>query len=110
MRIATLILALILVIPLTVQSCAITGLSAVAGMEKQSGGGAMGILVALLWVVGAAFALGKPTVSVVVFLLAGMFAFIGASTGYGDLEIWGGVSVVFAALCLMGRREVAHQK
>ncbi len=107
MRVATLILALIFMIPLTVQSCAIMGLGGIAGQSQTAGAGLIGIVMALLWIVGAAFALGKPTVSVVMFALAGLFGWmLGATSRFSDLNIWAIASVILAVLSFFGRREL----
>jgi len=106
MRIATMIITFFLLIPLTVQSCAIAGLSSVVGQQEMAGGGAVGILVGFLWIIGAAFVLGKPTIALFSYALAAFCALaVGATTKFSDMTIWGIVSLVFVLFCLFGRRE-----
>lgn len=106
MRIATLILALVLMAIVGMQSCAVYGLSSIAGQQKTSEGGALGLVVAFLYLVGAAFALPLPIVSVIAFALAGLFGIAaGATTPFSDMSIWGVVSFALAALSFLGHRE-----
>lgn len=106
MRIATLILALVLMVVVGMQSCALGIGGSIAKDESLSGGGGLGFLVTVLYLIGAAFAVGKPSVSMFAFLLAAFFAFIGgSSTKFHDLTIWGFVSLFLVALSFLGWRE-----
>lgn len=100
------IVALGLMLVVGLQSCAVfVGGSA---LEDQGtvDGGALGIFIALLFLIGAAFVLTFPWVSFVSFVLAGVVGLGGgASTEFSDLSIWGVVSFVLAALSLLGVRE-----
>lgn len=121
MRLATLILALVLMLVLGVQSCSIAvGGSVVSSLsetadekaegEDLSAGGAVGLLVALMWLIGAALVIAKPRVSMWIFAVAGVFALLGGTTGFSDLYIWGGVSFVFALMSWRGSKEKLRQE
>jgi hypothetical protein len=52
------------------------------------------------------FALAFPLVSLIAFFFAGVFGLAGgASTSFGDLTIWGVVSLILAVLSYFGWRE-----
>ena len=110
MRIAVLIIGLVLTFVVGVQSCSVAiGGEVVTGLseteeekqevseteeEKQEGeelsaGGAAGIFVALLYLLGSALVLAKPRASMWLFVAASLVAFLGATTGFSDLVIWG---------------------
>lgn len=116
MRLATLIIALVLMVVLGAQSCAAVvggeiaeSLSTAAEDKKEaddlSSGGAIGLLVALLWLVAAAFVLAKPRVSMWLFGIAAVFCLLGGSTGFTDLYVWAVVSIVFALMSWRGTKE-----
>jgi hypothetical protein len=100
------ILGLILMVIVGLQSCAVSFGGSIGGQRKVEEGGAVGILVALLFLVASAFALAFPLVSLVAFLIAGLFALAaGATTPFTDLTIWGVVSLVLAVMSFFGWRE-----
>ncbi len=71
----------------------------------------MGIFVTLLFLVGAAFALAFPVVSLASFTLAGLLGFAGGSTTpFKDLTVWGIVSLVLAFLSFFGWREKRRRR
>jgi hypothetical protein len=106
MRIATMILALILMLIVGFQSCAVTVGDEVVGEKTSQQGGPLGIFMALLFLVGGAFALALPLVSLVAFILAGLVGLAGgATTSFTDLSIWGWVSLALAVLSFFARRE-----
>lgn len=105
-RIATTVVALVLMLVIGLQSCAVYAGGSVLKEDATAQGGALGILLTLLFLVGGAFALGLPTVSLVVFVLAGLLGLLGGLTsGFPDLTIWGVVALVLAVLSYFGRRE-----
>lgn len=106
MRIAAMIIALGLMLVVGLQSCAVfVGGSAIED-QATSDGGALGIFVALLFLIGAAFVLAFPLASFIAFTLAGIVGLGGgASTEFTDLTIWGIVSFVLAVLSLLAIRE-----
>jgi hypothetical protein len=104
LRIATLVISLVLTFLVGLQSCAVYGLSSVAGQQSAAGGGAVGVLVALLYLLGAAFVLGLPTVSTVCFALAGLFGIaVGMNSAFKDLPIWGAVGLILAGMSFFAR-------
>jgi len=119
MRIANLIITLIVSIFLTIQSFAVMAAGSLsesfsesasekAQGESLSGGGACGIVAAILWVVAAAFVMAKPKVSMWVFAVAGVFCFLGAAASeFSDLWIYGGISAAFFAMARAGVKEKA---
>jgi hypothetical protein len=117
-RVAALIIGLFVAIILLVQSCAVFGLSGLAarlGSTEASAlgeSGAVGVFVAILSIVGAAFALHEPGVATALFGVAAAFAYIGQSGGFADLGFWAWVLFGLAALSFGGRRELrrAHRE
>jgi hypothetical protein len=121
MRIATLIISLCLTLALGIQSCAVyaagsivSGLSEEGTADRTAGdasasGGAVGMLVSLLWLIGAAFVLARPKVSMWIFGTATVFALIGGTTGFSDLFIWAGASALFALASWRGIAEKAKK-
>lgn len=116
MRLATLIISLVLSLGLFVQSCAVAVGGSIAedlstaAQDKQeaedlAGGGAMGVLAALLWLIAAAFVMRKPKVAMWLFGVAGFFCLIGGSTGFSDLFFWAVASFVFALMSWRGTKE-----
>jgi hypothetical protein len=105
-RIATMILSLILMLLLGAQSCAASLGGAALKREGIEQGGAVGVLMTLLFLVGGAFALAFPLVSMLAFFFAGVFGLAGgASTPFTDLTVWGVVSLVLAVFSYLGWRE-----
>ena len=97
MRVATLILGLVLMVLLDLQSCAATVGDAIANTPTSQQGGSLGIFMAALFLIGAAFALYLPLVSFVSFLIAGLVGLLaGSSTSFADLTIWGIASLILA--------------
>lgn len=71
----------------------------------------MGLLISLLWLIGLAFVWGFPTVSMVAFVVAAILAFmVAATTHFGDMNIWGVVSLLFAGMSLLSRKEIRAKK
>ncbi len=113
MRVAVLVLSLFLMVVILFQSCAAGAVGALnsaigkdaAETAQFSQGGAVGFVVAFLFLVGGAFAIGVPLISFVVFLIAAALAFGAArTTAFKDLEVWSWVSVVLAAFSFWGWR------
>lgn len=103
MRIAVLILGLLLGLLMFLQTLFVYGLSDALNDEASAQASAIGVVMALLWLVACAFVLPFPLVSVVAFAIAGLFGFA-ASGEFPDLAIWGGVSVVLAVMSIFGWR------
>jgi hypothetical protein len=105
LRIATMILGLILMVIVGLQSCAVYVGGAAFEQRGVEEGGAIGLVVALLFLIGAAFAFTFPLVSLVAFLLAGILGIGEGASEFRDLQIWGYVSLVLALLSSFGWRE-----
>lgn len=103
MRIAVLILGLLLGLLMFLQTLFVYGLSDALNDEASAQASAIGVVMALLWLVACAFVLPFPLVSVVAFAIAGLFGFA-ASGEFPDLAIWGSVSVVLAVMSIFGWR------
>lgn len=102
------VIALVLTLVVGVQSCAVAvggGLDGGSDGEDLAAGGAVGVLVAFLYLLGGAFALGLPKVSMILFIIAGVLAFLGAATGFSDLVFWGIVALALAAMSYFGVKE-----
>lgn len=111
MRIAVLIIGLCLSLAVGLQSCAVSLGGGMAKDQAISAGGAVGVLVALLYLLGSAFALGLPRASVAMFLLAAPLGIgVGSSSGFHDLRIWGFVALALAAMAYLGVREQRRRK
>ena len=111
MRIATLILSIVLMFIVGAQFLAVSFGDALMNEPSATQGGVIGVLIALLFLVGAAFALGVPAVSFIVFSIAGIIGLAaGASTSFADLTIWGVVSFVLAAMSFFGLWGKRRQK
>jgi hypothetical protein len=105
-RIATMILSLILMLVVGAQSCAVSLGDAALGTKAAEQGGLVGLVMAFLFLVGGAFTLAFPLVSLIAFFFAGVFGLAGgASTSFGDLTIWGFVSLILAVFSYFGWRE-----
>jgi len=116
MRVALLILGIFGFLIASVQSCtlmvaggALDALSTTAADKQQAsdatGGAALGLLAAIIWVVGAAFALGKPRVSLIAFGVATLIWLAAGTTGFSDAYLWAGVSAILTGLSLLAIRE-----
>lgn len=96
------VVSLLLTLALGVQSCAATvGGSIASGLgdtrgDDLTGAGALGLLAALLWLVGAALVMAKPRVSMWLFAASAPLCVIGAALGFTDLYLWAVAAVLFA--------------
>ena len=106
MRVAVAIISLVLMLAVGLQSCALAFGASLGSDENLAGGAAVGIIMALLFLVGGAFAVGYPLVSLIAFALAGVSGLIaGSATEFSDLIVWAIVSFVLAGLSYFGMRE-----
>ena len=107
MRIAVIIIALCVFVILLLQSCAVGVGGSLGKSETLSQGAAIGVMLAFMYVLGAAFASGVPLVSTVVFAFGALVAIpAGAQAGgFSDLTIWGWLSAILAVLSIFGWRE-----
>ena len=110
MRVAALILGLILSFGLFIQS-ALVGVGesiddSLNNREQESTGGAVGILVSLVYLVASALVLAKPRFSMWTFGAGAVLAVIGAlSSDFTDLWFWAVVGGVLGLLSWRGSRE-----
>jgi hypothetical protein len=111
MRIAVLIIGLCLSLAVGIQSFLIAAGGGIGGDKSLSQGGVAGMGVAVLFIIGSAFALGLPRIAAVVFGLAGLVAFGGASgSKFTDLQIWGFLSLALAVASIIGSFGLRKQK
>ena len=105
MRVATMIIALVLMLVVGAQSCTVMVGGEMTGDEGIAEGGAVGILLTLMFLIGAAFSMAKPMVSVISFAIAAVLEFAaGATTDFSDMSVWGGVAAVLAVMSFFGHR------
>ena len=106
MRLAVLIIGLCLVMLVGMQSCTVMVGGGVTDDQDLSGGGAIGMLVSFLFILGSAFVMAYPKVSMIIFLVASFFGFIGASgSTFSDLYVWSFISLVLAVMSYFGIKE-----
>lgn len=104
MRIAVTILGLILLIPMGLQAFTLFAISDAVGRQDTAEAGAIGVLVALIWLVGSAIAIPAPRGAFIAFMLAALPAFSVSGT-YGDMAIWGAIALVLAVMSYVGHRQ-----
>ena len=103
MRIAVLILGLLLGLLMFFQTFLVYTLSGATSQQETSEAGAIGLFMAILWLVACALVIPVPLVSTVVFAVAGLMGFAAASSSdFSDLGIWGGISLILAVLSFIG--------
>lgn len=79
---------------------------ALSSDESLSGGGAIGLLAAFLFLLGGAFAISFPIVLVSAFMFAGVLALaVGVASEFSDMAVWAFVSFVLALMSLFGIKE-----
>lgn len=106
MRIAVMIIALCLVMLIGLQSCTVMVGGGLGDDADMAAGGAVGIFVAFLFLLGAAFAIGAPKASMIIFIIAALLGFgSGAGSAFSDMTVWGYVSAGLAAMSYFGMRE-----
>lgn len=101
MRIAILILGLILGAFMFFQTFLVYALSGVTSNADAGGAGAIGLFMALLWLVACALVIPIPLISAIVFAVAGLLGFA-MSPDFPDLAYWGGASIILAVLSVIG--------
>lgn len=105
MRIAVLIIGLAVSLIVLLQSCAANLAGALASQSLKQGA-AVGMLLALFYIIGAGFAMRLPIVSIVVFAFGAIIAIsAGHNSDFGDLQVWGWLSAILAILSYFGHRE-----
>jgi hypothetical protein len=100
------VIALALTVVVFLQSCAVSIGGSLGEDEDMSGGGGLGVLMSLAWIVGAGLVLNKPRAAVWAFGIGAVLGLLGATAGgFPDLWIWTAVSVIFAAMSWRGITE-----
>jgi len=108
-KIASGIIGLLLGMLVLLQSCAVATTGNLGGNTDIGNAGAVGVFVALLLVVGGAFAFGLPTVAMVIFTVAALLAFL-VSGDFGDMGIWGFAAAALAVMAFFARRSDRRAK
>lgn len=103
MRIAVLIIGLLLGLLMFLQSVVINILADVADEEASEGAAAVGLLVALCWLVACAIVIAFPRFSMGLFIVAGLLAFL-VSGDFPDMAVWGTISLILAGMSYLGYR------
>ena len=110
MRIAVLIIALCMTMLVGVQSCTIFVVAGLGSDKQMSGAGSVGVVVAFLYVLGAAFVLKLPKMAGGILAIAGMLGLLaGFRTAFVDLRYWGGLAVVMSLMAFAGARQSPSQ-
>jgi hypothetical protein len=110
MRVAILIIGLVFAILSGLQAFTAYMFGSGFGQHGTSNAGSMGMVVALFLLLGAAFALNIPTVSVVMFTIGGIFGVSTPAGSYGDLTAWGVISFILAVMALVAVLIKRHAK
>lgn len=109
MRIAVRIIGLVVGLLVMLQSCAVSTGGALADNKAFSEGGSVGLLVALLYILGGAFAFGLPLVAVACFALAGLLGLmVGMQGVFQDMTVWGIGALILALLAFFSRTRKAQ--
>lgn len=88
------------------QSCAVAFGGALSNDESLSGGGAIGMFVAFLFLIAGAFAMSFPVVSLCVFVLCFVMSLaVGVASDYSDMLFWAFVSLALSTMSFFGMRE-----
>lgn len=103
MKIATGIIAMLLGMLVLLQSCTVGTASHMIGDKASSDAGGIGLIAGFLIFVGGAFAFGLPFVSVIVFMLAGLLALMGAAE-FPDLRVWAIACFILATMAFFAWR------
>lgn len=99
MKIATGIISLVLMLIVGLQSCAVSVGGTMAKDDNTSGAGFMGVVVALLYLIGGAFSFTKPHISIGTFAVSCIIGlYEGLTTRFQDMAVWGVVSLVLAIM------------
>lgn len=104
MKKAILVLSVIFMVIVLTQSWLVGVGGAMFSDQMMAWGGLVGRLLALLLAAGAAFVLLNPFISFFIFLAGGLLGIIfGIYTGYHDMILWGGFSLLMGGGCIYAR-------
>ena len=124
MRIAALILGLFVSLLLFCQSCGLGllggidrslsenfGTEITVGTEESQGQAGIGMLAALIGLVGSGLAISKSRTSAVILGISAVMAILGGTSGglFADLTVWGVIYAIAAGLAFFGRREIKKE-
>lgn len=100
MRIPALIIGLCLAVLVGFQSYMAINSGRLSHNKDMSACGAMGMIVAVMFLVGAGFVLTFPRISCVIFGLAGVLGLLVGIVGIGfsDMFLWGGMAFFLATI------------
>lgn len=105
------IISLVLMLIVAVQSFVVMAGSSMLEDQATADAAAVGVLLALLFLIGGAFVLALPLVGLIVFSLAGLLGILAGSTSsFTDLTYWGVVALILAAFSYLGMREKRRKK
>lgn len=103
MKISAGVLGLVIGIMVLLQSCTVATTAGLISEDAVSSAGALGMFVALMFLLAGGFAFGLPLAGACVFVVAGLLGFL-ASADFPDMMIWGFVAFGLAALSFFGWR------
>ncbi len=111
MRVAVMIIGLFCTIMLLVQSCTVFVGGEIFSEEGLSQGGAVGVFVGFLFMIGSAFALKIPKVSIIIFAIGAVVGFVaGATTEFSDMTFWAVTAVILSILSFVGHRRLQRKR
>lgn len=100
MRLAVLIIGLCLALSLGNSAYKVVALGSVLKVQNMSFAGSIGMLAALLFVLGSAFVMKLPRVSTVIFAVAGVLGMLSSFIFYGVLAL------ILAVMSWFGSQEL----
>lgn len=115
MRIATLILSIAILIPMSLQSCTAFFLSGIAVKigtkmgEQNAAASSGGVFASVLTLLALAFVWGYPLVAAILYFIGALLAFSAALLGFVDMKFWGFILLMFCVFSFFGWRE-KHKK
>ena len=101
MRIAVLLLGFGLGVVFFVQAFVLAAIASTSGDGDIAVEGGIGVLMAVIWVLAAALVFPVPWAAMLLFGLVGLVGLVVADD-YGDLAVWGGLSLGLATLSFFG--------
>ncbi|WP_304459000.1 hypothetical protein [Alicyclobacillus sendaiensis] len=111
MKIAVGIISLILMVIVGLQTLIVGVGGSITHSQGLQQGGAVGLLVAVLFLLGGAFAFGVPLVSAICLVLACIFGIMdGTTTPYHDQTVWGVIALILAVLAFFAWRSDRKKK
>ncbi len=110
MRVAVGVIGLIFMVLALVQSCAVGFGGSIFEEQNLATAGAVGVLSAVLFGVGGAFAFKLPKVSIGIFAVITLFALVtGVTTEYKDMIFYGIVALILAVLSVVAHKRTPRE-